>query len=106
MSESDTFSGFSVVTGAGGRARVVFRLAHPPWQPGWDADGAPVMEAVSESVFDEADLVRQIRHLRREGLDASVSEAALAALREASAGPSPRGPQEAVLSALAPNLTA
>jgi hypothetical protein len=69
--------------GAGGRARIAFRLANPPWQTGWDADGAPVLEAVAESAFDEAGLARRIHNLRREGLDASVSEAALAALREA-----------------------
>jgi diguanylate cyclase (GGDEF)-like protein/PAS domain S-box-containing protein len=89
VSEAETFSDFSIRTDAGGRTVVVFRLALPEWQSSFDADGRSGMEPVSESAFDEASLIQRIENLHRAGRDASVSEAALRALQQATAAQPP-----------------
>jgi GGDEF domain-containing protein len=74
MREADLYASFTLRLRADGERVAVFhRIA---------VDGAG---EEAESVFDAASLQVRIANLRRAGLDAAVSEAALAALRHAAA---------------------
>lgn len=72
MTEADIYSGFTIQALPGGERIAVFRLIIP--------DGMISTEE-EESVFDAPSLEIRVRNLRRQGLDASMSEAALQALR-------------------------
>lgn len=77
MRESDTFTGFVVGHGPDGRPCATFSLAWPDWPTVAEEGGSPVRE----SIFDPASLPLRIENLQSQGLDTSVSRAALVALR-------------------------
>ncbi|WP_135469119.1 GGDEF domain-containing protein [Crenalkalicoccus roseus] len=87
MTEAESFAGFSIRTDATGHGLAVFHLAVPEWRLDTGEDGTPAMREIRESVFDEASLALRVARLEAQGLDASLSRAALAALRAAAARP-------------------
>ena len=83
MTEARVFSHFTIRTDTAGRACAVFHLLVPEWRTEMDADGSCRSVTVSESVFDAASLAARIANLARQGLDRTMSEAALQALHNA-----------------------
>lgn len=81
VTEADQFSGFQLRPGRAGSRVAVFQLRVPELRTETSPGGATRIVENYELRFDEASLVARVETLRRQGLDASLSEEALRALR-------------------------
>lgn len=82
MQERDEFSHFVIERDQAGFALAVFCLRKPEWHAEVQPDGSTVYAERGETHFDEPSLRIRIGNLKQQGLDASMSEAALSALRQ------------------------
>ncbi len=83
MNERDAFSNFVIEGDQAGSALAVFKLRTPAWRVEMRPDGTTIRVEEFETCFDERSLRTRIENLKCQGLDASLSEAALQALERA-----------------------
>lgn len=84
--DAQEFLGFEIKKGEMGTPFVVFSRRVADFKSEADASGSAIYVEEYESRFDEHSLIIRINNLTRQGADASMSQAALAALRQAMQG--------------------